>query len=230
MKPQQHEPYFFGMALVMIVLVVLGFGSTFFKLNELVMAKPLIVHVHGVVFLSWFLLFAFQTRLIGDGNYRLHKQMGQLSLGLVALMLILGYLVIRGAYADPEFQIFGLTPAGSTIFPTSDLLFFVSAYGLGIGFRSLSAVHKRFMFIAGLLILDPAVFRFILFGLEGPPWLADLIEGLLFASLIAYDFIKLKRPHWASLVGVGMFIAMKYLRMTQGNEQWWLDLAPVLFG
>ncbi|MEM7361067.1 MAG: hypothetical protein AAF431_18390, partial [Pseudomonadota bacterium] len=170
------------------------------------------------------------AKLIGAGNYRLHKQLGQLSLLLVALMLILGYLVIRGAYANPEFKILGLTPAGSTIFPTSDLFFFVIAYVMGISFRTLSAAHKRFMCIAGLLILDPAVFRFILFGVEWPLWMADVIEASLFASLIVYDFIKLKRPHWASLMGIGLFIAMKYVRMTQGSEEWWLSLAPWIFG
>lgn len=230
MKHQQHEPYFFGMAMVMIALVVLGFGSTFFRLTDQVLAKPLLIHVHGIVFLGWFILFAAQAKLIGAGNYRLHKQLGQISLVLVALMLVLGYLVIRGAYANPEFQIAGLSSAGSTIFPASDLLFFISAYGLGIGFRSVSAAHKRFMCLAGLLIMDPAVFRFVLFGLEGPLLLADLIEIGLFTSLIVYDFIKLKRPHWATLIGVGFFITMKFIRMTQGDEQWWLSLAPVLFG
>lgn len=230
MTTKHGEPYFFFMGLLMAILVIAGFGTTLFTNTDAVLALPLIVHIHGAVFLSWFGLYLVQTRLIADGKLGLHRQMGQLSVVLALAMVVLGYLVTRGAYPKPEFSIAGLSSAGSTIFPTSDMIVFLAAYGLGLLNRPKAQAHKRFMLLAGLLILDPAVSRIVLFGLQAPPPLILLIEAGLILSLLAYDVIKLRRPHWASLTGLGLFVLMIALKMSQGESTWWLGTAKALYG
>lgn len=226
---RRAEPFFGFMAILMIVLVIGGFGTTLITKTRAVLSLPTVVHLHGAVFLSWFLLFLAQTRLINSGNLAAHKRIGQLSLGLVPLMIILGYLVTRGAYAKPDFSIAALSSAGSTIYPSSDILAFIVAYCLGIVSRGDSVAHKRFMLLAGLLLLDPAVSRIVLFGLNWPGSIIVPIEGALIMVLVIYDFIRLKRLHWASLVGLGLFATMIGLKMTQGEQAWWLSTARFLF-
>jgi hypothetical protein len=224
------EQFFSSMAILMIVLVVGGFGTTLLTRTSAVLSLPMVVHLHGAVFLSWFLCFFLQARFVRAGNMATHRRIGQFSLGLGLLMILFGYLVTRGAYAKPDFSIAGLSPSGSTIYPSSDILAFASAYFLGIATRRNSAAHKRFMLLAGLLILDPAVSRIILVGLHWPGSIIVPIEGALIGILLVYDVSRLRQLHWASLIGMGLFAGMIVLKMTQGEQAWWHSTAKVLFG
>lgn len=230
MTDKRGEPFFFYMSIVMLLLVMGGFGSTLISTTDAVLSRPPLVHVHGMIFMSWFLLYALQTRLIGRRNFELHKRLGQLSIVLVLAMVVTGYLVTRGALATPGWSISGLPPESSTIFPASDMVFFVIAYALGLTFRANAGAHKRFMLLAGLLIMDPAVARLVLNGFEGPPPLILLIELGLYASIFVYDFRKYRRIHWATLIGIALFAATTFLRMTQGEQTWWITVSNKLFG
>lgn len=227
---RRGEQFFCFMAILMIVLVVGGFGTTLLTRTSAVLSLPMVVHLHGAVFLSWFLCFFLQARFVQAGDMATHRRIGQFSLGLGLLMILSGYLVTRGAYAKPDFSIAGLSPSGSAIYPCSDILAFASAYFLGIATRRNSAAHKRFMLLAGLLILDPAVSRIVLVGLHWPGSIIVPIEGALIGILLVYDVSRLRQLHWASLIGMGLFAGMIVLKMTQGEQAWWHSTAKVLFG
>ena len=144
-------------------------------------------------------------------------------------MVVFGFLVTAGAYKNPQWHISGLSSASSSIFPASDMVFFLIAYVLGFGFRSNAKIHKRFMLLAGLLIMDPAVARFVTVAIDAPALFILVIEISLYASLLLYDWRRLGRIHWASFVGLGLYAIMTTIRMTQSGEQWWLKTASFLF-
>lgn len=226
---KRSEPYFFYMALILIVLVVSGFGLTALSRPEGPLAMPLILHIHGAVFLSWFLLLATQAGLIGAGNVRLHMNLGRLSIVLALAIVIMGYLVTRHAYGRPDWSIAGYDRDLSAIFPVTDIVNFIIVYGLALAHRKTAAAHKRLMLLAGILIIDAAVARLILaLGLPGPAILG--LEFSLVASLLIYDFFTLKRPHWASLLGMALFIAATAAKFSVANISWWPDMTKAMFG
>jgi len=51
----------------------------------------------------------------------------------------------------------------------------------------------------------------------------------LFGLLIGYDMVRLKRPHWASLLGLGLFFAAMLAKLSIANTPIWSEFATLLF-
>ena len=56
-----------------------------------------------------------------------------------------------------------------------------------------------------------------------------IIELGLFAILISYDRLRLKRPHWTSLFGLALFFAAMAAKLTLAQQPAWTDFAALLF-
>ena len=227
---KQGERYFFVMGLVLLGIVISGFSlfTTTVRPGG-IGAVPWYLHVHGAIFLSWYALFIFQARLVSGGNLRLHMTIGRISLVLAAAMIVIGYVVIRGAYARPEFSIAGLTPAGSMMFPFTDIVNFSIAYGLALANRRVPAAHKRLMLLAGILMIDPAMFRLVT-ALGGPPPVVLILELALLLSLVTYDVATRRAPHWASILGIGLFVGAVVCKMLLASHPAWAAFVEALFG
>lgn len=227
---QRHgEPFFLVMGIVLTLVVLGGFIPSVMMRPGGAGSIPLLLHVHGAVFLAWFLVYCMQASLIGSGNVRLHMRLGPASLILAAAMIVLGVLVIRLAYTNPDFRILGMTVAASLMFPVTDVINFVIAYGLGLANRRNPSAHKRLMLVAGILIMDPAVARLVIVtGLPAP--FIPALELLLFIALFTYDLLTRRRPHWASVLGLGLFILALVAKLAIAQQPWWARLAEVLFG
>ena len=225
---KRGEPFFFWMALVLIAIVVSGFSLLAFSRPGGPLATPLFLHFHGAVFLGWFVLLAVQARLAGLGNTALHKRLGLASVALALGIVVLGYLVVRFALQKPDMTIAGRPAIIGSVFPVWDIINFAIAYTLGFANRSNAASHKRFMLCAAILMIDPAMARLVLTpGLPGA--LILLFELALFAALIGYDVIRLKRPHGASLIGLGLFAGAMAFKLNIENFAWWPDFVRALF-
>jgi len=226
---KRGERFFSIMALIAMAYVLAGFGLL--QVLQPDQSSPLtgLVALHGIVFLAWFVLLISQPRLIQTGSIRRHRQFGFASLGLATAIVVLGYLVTRGAYARPDWSIAGMDPAGSVIFPLTDIVNFTIAFLLGFLNRHNAAAHKRLMLLAGLLMLDPAAARFWgALGLDGP--LIPISELLLFLALLAYDWKKLGRPHWASALGLLLWVAANILKFTVSGTDAWRQFVATVFG
>src|SRR5262245_44957976 len=69
--------FYTGVAIAGLVIVFAGFSRTFYlKTLTGTPALPPIVHVHGLVFSAWMLLFVAQTWLVASGNTRTHRRLG----------------------------------------------------------------------------------------------------------------------------------------------------------
>ena len=225
---QRGERYFFIMALILIAIVASGFGPSF--LNQSTDDPlPILLYVHGAVFGAWFVLFAVQASLIGAGNVRLHMRLGAASIILAGTMVTLAVLVMKDAFAHGEFSIAGMSAETSMMFPVTDIVNFVIVYGLALTMRKTAPAHKRLMLMAGLLMIDPAVARLTI-HLGAPAPVILLIELGLFASLIVYDLRTLRRAHWVSLLGLGLYIAALALKFTVAQTPWWAAFVTRVFG
>ncbi|WP_109259470.1 hypothetical protein [Hyphobacterium indicum] len=195
-QPQRGERFFFFYSLVLF-----GIVAVFFPLHALVNADYLppirpLLHVHAVLTGSWFALIVVQTRLIGQGRVSLHKTLGAASLVLVAVMLPAGIWV--------SYENMLRTGAAQILYGNCvNAAFFMTYYLMALNWRKTPALHKRFMMLASLSIMFPALARVgYVFDLNPfavlPMWLV-----LLFA-LPAYDLIRERKIKTATLTGLGL--------------------------
>jgi hypothetical protein len=85
------------------------------------------------------------------------------------------------------------------------------------------------MLLAGILIMDPAVARLV-FTLGAPPPVILFFELGFFAALIGYDIRTRRRPHWASLLGLGLFAIAMLAKLLVAKQPWWAGFVYGIFG
>ena len=228
MKKKQGETFFLVMGLILLAIVIAGFVPPALSRPGSAASMPILLHVHGAVFVSWFLIFCAQARFVGSGRLSLHRRLGKASVLVAVAMVILGYFVIRGAYANPEWNIAGMSGAASVMFPFTDIVNFTIAFGLALANRHNPSAHKRLMLLAGILIIDPAVARFVMTLGAAPP-LIVILELLLLGALITYDIVTRRRPSWASMLGLGLFAAALVAKLTVSQQPVWRSFVELVF-
>lgn len=222
------EPFFAYFGLLLTAIVIFGFGASAWSLEGGPASLPLLYHIHGFIFLAWFALFTVQASLIQNQRRELHITLGRLSVILAVSMLITGFLMMRSAYDSPSFSIGSNSRDASMMFPLTDLINFSIAFMLGLFNRTNPVAHKRLMLLAGILLLDPAVARLVE-AIGAPFFCIPIIELGLFAALFNYDRIRLKRPHWTSLLGLTVFFAAMATKLILAQHPAWGEIAKLIF-
>jgi uncharacterized membrane protein YozB (DUF420 family) len=228
-QERQRDRWFFtGMAVAALLTVFTGFAPSYY-LGNFFEARPLstLVHLHGVLFTSWILLFLTQTSLIAARRADLHRRLGVAGGVLAVLMLVVGYLTaVEGARR-------GVTPPGGPppltflAVPLGALVAFAILVGAGLYGRRRSETHKRMMLLATIVLLTPAIARMRFIGEGGPP---VAIGGtcLFVVSCLIYDRAAHGRVHPAFLWG-GLFVMLSLpLRMAIGRTDAWGSFAEWL--
>ncbi len=199
-KLRADDIFFPAMALLILGIVVTGFGKSYF-LAGMVRAKLPngLVHVHGAVFVLWIFLVFAQPWLIAAHKVKWHMKLGVLSLVLLPSMSILGVLTlfdfIRRAQPGegPELLLVG---------DMEILILFLVLTSWGLLARRDSASHKRLMILGTMAIMGPAISR----------WNAGIpvALGVIFALplfVLAYDLWSLRRIHRTTMVAVSLTAA-----------------------
>ncbi len=226
---QRRDPFFFAMGVILVAIVIGGFVPLALSRPGGPAAIPFLLHVHGAVFLGWFVLFCVQARLIATGDRQLHMKLGKASIGLAVAMVVLGYFVMRGAYAKPDFSIAGMSPAASMMFPFTDIVNFGIAYSLALVHRRNADVHKRLMLIAGILLIDPAAARLV-GNIGGPPPAILGLELGLFLALSIFDIRTRRRPSWPFVLGITLFVAAMAAKLTVAQTPGWAAFMERILG
>jgi FtsH-binding integral membrane protein len=200
MSPQKlraDDIFFPAMALLILLIVVTGFGRTYFLPGMMFAKLPnTLVHLHGAAFVSWIFLLVAQTFLVATHNVKWHRKLGVLSLLLIPAMSILGVLTlfdfIRRAEPDegPELLLAG---------DLETLLIFVALTSWALLARRDAASHKRLMILGTMAIMGPAVARW---NFPVPVTLA--VVGGLPLLVLAYDLWQLKRVHRTTAVAIAL--------------------------
>ncbi len=222
------EPFFVSMGLLLFCIVVAGFGASVLSKSGGVWSLPLLYHVHGFIFLSWFLLFTLQANFVRNQRLRVHRTMGQLSSVLAIAMLVTGYFMMRAAYDIADFRIGTNSHDASMMFPVTDLVNFSIAFGLGLYHRTNAIAHKRLMLLAGILILDPAVARLVE-AIGAPFMMIPVLELGLLLALLGYDVTRLRHPHWTSALGLGLWLSAMAAKLMLAQQPGWSEVAARLF-
>ena len=215
------------MSIAFLVTVFAGFSRTYF-LRPYFQNTSLIplLHLHGIVFSSWLLLFLIQTTLVATNRTRIHRRLGILGAVIAASMVIIGTstAIIRAKVVDvppgaPSALVFLTIPLG-------DMLIFAILVSLAFYFRKRPDVHKRLMLLSTIAILPAAVARLPFdFIQQGGPIAFFGLSDLFIVPMLIFDLITRGRPHRTTVLGGALLVASHPLRLIIGNTQAWLAFA-----
>lgn len=217
-----------GGAFAILVIVFVGFARTYFlKFWYDTPALPWLVHVHGAVMTSWFLLFSAQTCLVARHRTDLHRRLGAIGAALIVVMVVLGMVVVahaaaREVHAHAKDAPFFLMLLALDPFM---LLVFAALAASAIAMRNRRGdVHKRLMALATLSLTLFAIGR-LPFPSEAFAW---LVYALCLAVPIIIDTVRNHRLHPAFGWGAPAVFISLYLIRQMASTQAWMHFAQRL--
>jgi hypothetical protein len=221
----RRRRFYTGLALAIAVTVFAGFAPTYY-LRPWFQSTPLggLVHLHGVVFSAWVLLYAVQSTLIAAGRTALHRRLGVAGAVLAALLVAVGTATaIAGAAraAGPP----GVPPLVFLAVPFFDMVVFTALAATGLWYRRRADVHKRLLTLATIALLAAPIAR-LPFGarMVGIPGVFALSD-LFIVACIAYDLATLRRVHPATVWGGLAIVISQPLRLAISGTGVWLGFA-----
>ncbi len=216
------------MAVAVALIVFAGFAPTFY-LRPFFHAKPLtpLVVFHGILFTTWIVLFITQVRLVAGGRTDIHRKLGVFAACVAVLMPIIGTLAAiasaKRGFTPPG----GPPPLAFLAIPLSDMVIFPILAGLGLYFRKRSDFHRRFMLLATLAILTPAIARIPMIRPYGIPAFFGVTDLLILIALF-YDRFRRGRYHPAFLYGGFLIILAQPAKIMIARTYIWHRVAEWL--
>jgi len=152
----EKSGYYF---IALFVLALAGFWPSYFaKFFDGTADFTFYFHFHAFFATLWILMLIAQPILIRQKKFELHRKIGKLSYILVPLIFISIILLAHSTLRGPKENL-GL----ELWVPFKDLLIFAVGYGIAIKYRKTMAIHARGMIVAGIVLIEPALVRLILY-------------------------------------------------------------------
>ena len=221
-------------ALVMSLVVIVGFGPSYFYRPFTAPSEPLtaLVHIHGALMSLWIVLFLTQVSLIATRRADIHRRLGRLGILLLGLIVVVSVPMTLIAANLGGHHMPG-PPLPALALVSSLLAAFVVLAGLGLHFRHHSDVHKRLMLMATMAAVEAGVIRLPL-DLLGGIVAADIAIDVLLAIIIAVDSLKHRRLHPTFAWGMAFLIAIQSFSVWLAGTAVWdraaQGLMRLLFG
>jgi hypothetical protein len=227
-RPAVHTRFYLGLATFMGAIVVAGFWPSYFgPMLRGNVARPIVVQLHGVVFVGWMALLVLQVAVAARGRVSLHRRIGRWGIAYGCLVLVMGLAVglaapvmhaNAGDWSRDRAAGFLLTTLG-------DMVLFGSFFGAAVWYKSRPEIHKRLMVVATVALLFAAVGRM---GLERTPALFELVWLSPVLAGIAYDGVARRRVHPAYVIGlVGLFVGSMRVLLEE-SDVWLVIGRPLL--
>lgn len=190
--PRSDNVFFFGMAAVALITVLVGFARTYFLAGLFRAPLPnLLVHIHGAAFTLWIVLFITQISLVTARRVDLHRRLGLFGFVLAVLMILLGTVTASDRLARHVAQPGRATAEQERAFysvPLADMLMFSTIVYFGYRNRFQPAAHKRLMLFATLSLLDAGFDRWPVFDPLSLPAVHLICFTPLLLLIIGYDW------------------------------------------
>jgi hypothetical protein len=220
------------MAIAAAVIVFTGFSRSYFlKAHFGTPPLPPLVHLHGLLFTSWIVLFFTQVTLVAARRTDVHRRLGVVGAALAAIMIVVGFKVAVAAASRGASPPGGPPPLVFLVIPIGDILVFAMLVGAAFYFRRRVEIHKRLMVVATIGLLTAAIarlpFAFIL--ANGPLAFFGLTDLVLLACVL-YDSVAHRRLHPAYVWGGLLLVLSQPLRLAVAGTGAWLSFARWLTG
>lgn len=229
-RPMTDRTVFLPAALVVCLLVVVGFGPSYYYRPFLAPAQSLtlLVHVHGALMTAWITLFAVQVVLVAIGRRDLHRRIGVV--GFVLLPLIFAVLVpttVIAARLGGNHMPGPPLPALALVLAL--LLEFLVFAGLGLYRRRQADVHKRLMLLAAICAMEAGVSR-IPVDFLGSLFRVHVANDALLLVVIALDALRHRRLHRTFLWGFVFIVSVQAFSSWFAGTDLWLGVAQDIVG
>ena len=224
------ERVFFGfMAILLCVVVFIGFLRTFFGAGFLAAPLPSpILRVHGIVFTVWMLLFVTQSALVSAHRIAWHRALGMVGFGFPPLMIGLGVIAAIDALGR-QVMIGPLDPATSLALPLVNITAFAIVIVAAWNARRRPDAHKRLVLLATISLCNAALGRFP-WAHMGIPTAAGAVGGLaaLILLVVAYDLFSLRRVHRSTMWAAPIVFVAGAFAVPLGMTSAWHSFAGLL--
>lgn len=223
--------FFLAMALALAVCTFAGFARTYYLMHYTGAPElAFLVHLHGIAFTAWVLLFGLQAGLISAGRTDIHVWTGSAGMLLALAMVVLGIVVAVTRSRPPLVAANPFTREQFLIFPFIAIGLFALFVGCAFANRHRPDHHKRYMLLATINVIFPALSR--MSGLI--PMLprgaigAMIVTDLFLAALVIHDLRSRGRIHPVTLWGGALTLACEPLRFMIARSAWWEGIAHSL--
>jgi len=225
---QYDRLFYTGMSIAIAITVFVGFAPSYY-LKDYFGRPPLppLVHVHGLVFTSWIVLFFVQTVLIASHRVSVHRRLGLAGAGLAALLVMVGLATAVGS-ARRNVAIGGTGALAFLATPFGDMLVFALLATAGILYRRRPDTHKRLMLLATIGLLTAAISRWPLAIMQRGPVAFFLVTDLFVVAGVGYDLASRRRIHPAYVWGGLLLVMSQPVRLAISHTDAWLAFANKL--
>ena len=218
-KPRADDIFFPAMSLLILAVVIFGFAQSYF-LPGMVFAKlpNALVHIHGALYVSWIFLLVLQNFLVAAKKIKWHIALGVLGVILPPLMAIFGVLTVFDSIRRNGTPF--IPPSLILVGDFGELLVFLVLVAWAMIVRRSPAAHKRFMILATMALLGPAINRW-----PFPPQFRLLGTFVVFLLLpllvIAYDLWSTRRILRATAIGTGLIYFQALTMLPIASLSFW---------
>jgi hypothetical protein len=244
--PSSARFFYVWMAGLCALIAIGGFAGTYWLQWPVgTFVGPRLLHIHAVVFTAWPLLFLSQTWLQATDRLDHHRAWGLAGIALATAMFFVGAATaINGAAVDlaenrPPARILGFL-----VVPLSAITMFAGFVAAAVANRHRTEIHRRLMLVATVAVLPAAMARvFFLIKTGGGhglrpgiglplPVVATILPGLvvylIIVAAMVYDWRTRGRPHPVYMIGLGLLVAVVFLRVPLSSTPQWLAFADGL--
>ena len=224
---KRDHTFYCVMAGIAAVTVFAGFAPTYFlrSFSDRPALSPLL-HLHGLVFTSWVVLFVTQVSLVATRRVALHRRLGVLGLVIAVSMVVVGTMAAIDAARR------GFTPPGAPpplvflAIPLGDMVVVSLLVATGLHFRRRPEIHRRVMLVTMLALMTPAIARLPFMPQHILAFLGT--TDLLLVACLVYDRITRGRIHPAFLWGTSFVVLSQVARIAIAGTAMWMGFAKWL--
>lgn len=224
------EHFFFSsMAILLCVIVFIGFSPTYFQAGMLRAQLPnKLLHFHGALFTTWMILYTVQTALISARRVVWHRTLGTFAFCLTPVMVVVGTVAAldalrRGVRIGP------LDPAVSLAIPLVGIAPLAILFYAAWNARRRPDAHKRILLLATIGMVEAAFGRFPWQKLALPPAAGAVIGlGVMVLLVILYDLYSLHRIHRSTMWAAPLVFCTGAFAVPIGMTGWWHAFAGFL--
>lgn len=226
--------FYGGMAVAILLTNIIGFAPSYYLRGLVEPYAPVLpmtplVHLHGMLFTAWILLFVAQVGLVGAGRVDIHRKLGLAGFALLPAMIGVG--LVTSLYAALRFPgLPNISPLQFLAVPLLDIPVFALLIGAALWRRRDAQMHKRLMLIAMIAMLSPAIGRLPWPPTLPLPLLVFGVPDLLLLPLIGWDVASRGRLHAATLWGGAFVVGSQILRVWLMGTPGWLVFAEWAVG
>jgi len=239
------RPYAFyvRMSYVCAAVAFLGFAPTYWApVAAGTLSVAPIVHLHGLLFFAWTVLFIVQAHLMNARMRTRHRALGLVGIALATAMVFTGVMVTVHSLEIGIAAGAAARARAFSIVPLTTVLTFAGLVGAAIAASRRPAEHMRLMLVATISLLVPAVARIVrialtpagvITGAANPPpvglsLMASAVADLVLAFAIAHDWRERGRPHRAYVIGGVVLVLVQVLRVPLSETAAWHSFTNVL--